>query len=277
LDFFYLHIPKTAGSFFNKFLLYNNPSFLDHIESKINLENENNILTLEQYKSFSGHIVLPIIKQKFLQRFPRKIITILRNPMEQLISHITYVRELAEESEQDRFMRHSSTIQILALYLKSLDFSNPKELIKLIVWLEEKNIWLFHDCQTRYLGNGKGAIQPDNLDLALKNLESIEYIGISERLQEFMVLLSHREGLKVIESTKVNVTKRRYGLDIQNEATVRALYPLIKNDKIVYRVARQRFIKDLHELMAQLEIAQVPRYSTVKIDMLYNELYKNRK
>jgi len=277
LDFFYLHIPKTAGSFFNQFLHTNIESFLEHIEVKIDLENETDILKLSQYQSFSGHVVLPRVQNKFLHRFPKKVITILRNPIEQLISHITFVRELAEESEKNRFVNHSRVIQELALYLKSLDFTNPNEFIKLIDWLEKNEVWLFHDCQTRYLGNGKGAIQPDNLDLALKNLESIEYIGISERLQEFMVLLAHKESLKVIESTKVNATKRRYGLDINNEATVRALYPLIKNDKIVYRIARQRFIKDLHELMSQLEIAQVPRYSTVKIDMLYNELYKNSK
>ena len=277
MDFFYLHIPKTAGSFFNQFLHTNIESFLEHIEVKIDLENETDILKLSQYQSFSGHVVLPRVQNKFLHRFPKKVITILRNPIEQLISHITFVRELAEESEKNRFVNHSRVIQELALYLKSLDFTNPNEFIKLIDWLEKNEVWLFHDCQTRYLGNGKGAIQPDNLDLALKNLESIEYIGISERLQEFMVLLAHKESLKVIESTKVNATKRRYGLDINNEATVRALYPLIKNDKIVYRIARQRFIKDLHELMSQLEIAQVPRYSTVKIDMLYNELYKNSK
>ncbi|RUM44594.1 MAG: hypothetical protein DSY46_05155 [Hydrogenimonas sp.] len=148
--FFYLHIPKTAGNFFNKFLSYQFNSFIDHIEVKKNLHNEKDIEELQNFECYSGHIQFPIAKNK-LDIEKRKTITILRNPIEQVISHMTFVRELAEDGEKERFKSHAKVIQEIAKKLHQTDLSNSKKIEKFINWLEKNEIWLFHDCQTRYL------------------------------------------------------------------------------------------------------------------------------
>jgi len=274
--FFYLHIPKTAGSFFNKFLSYQFDSFIDHIEVKRNIHNPEDIQALEKLGCFSGHILYPIIKNKFKIE-NRKTITLLRHPIEQVVSHITFVRELAEESEQERFKNHAKTIQEIAKKLQQTELSNPKEIEKLISWLEQNNIWLFHDCQTKYLGGGAGLIQPANLNNALINLEKIDYVGITERLKEFMILLAIKENFKLIEPIKENVTKSRYGLDINNIELRKVLQPLIQNDHIVYRVAREQFMKNLHNLMIEYELQKGPRCSSVRVEMVFNEIKKRQR
>jgi len=268
--FFYLHIPKTGGSFFNRFLSYQFNGFMDHIESKINLNDEKDIKKLKKIQAFSGHIIYPIFRNKFRENI--NIITLLRNPIEQIISHITYVRELGEESEKHRLEKHTEIIKKLVAKLKIVDLSSPKEIENLIKWLEANKIWLFHDCQTRYLGGGVEFIKPQNLNAALENLEKIDYVGITERLKEFMILLSMEENFKLIEYQKENVTKNRYGLDINNIDIRKALQPLIQNDHIIYKFARKKFIANFYQSLYNFEIKKGPRYSAIRVDMLFNEL-----
>jgi len=267
---FFLHIPKTAGTFFNDFLAAQFNEYIDHIESKYNLEKKEDVNKLSNLKAFSGHIIYPLFKRTFnIKNFTT--ITVLRNPIEQVVSHITYVRELGEESEKERLNKHNDTVKSIVKKLKKTDLSNPTDIEKFIHWLEKKNIWLFHDCQTRYLGGG-GKIQPANLNNALKNLDDINYVGITERLKEFMILLNLTENFKLIEYEKKNVTKNRYGLDINNIEIRKVLQPLIQNDHIVYRYAREKFINNLHTEMIKMELRKGPRYSSVRVELIYNEL-----
>ncbi len=269
--YFFLHIPKTAGNFFNKFLSFQFKSFLDHIEVRINIQKEDEIKKIDSLDCFSGHIPFPMALNK-LNLQNRKIISIFRIPMEQLISHITFVRELAEPTEKERFNTHSKRIQEIALKLKDTDLSSPKEIENLIKWLEDNKIWLFHDSQTRYLGGGVEYIKPQNLNNALNNLEKIDYVGITERLKEFMILLAIKENFKLIEYKKENITKNRYGLDINNINIRKALQPLIQNDQIIYKFARKKFVENLFETIYNFEMKKGPRYSAIRVDMLFNEL-----
>jgi len=268
--YFFLHIPKTGGSFFNGFLAKNFKDFVDHIESKIDLNNENDLKKLKKINAFSGHIIYPLFRNKFKENI--SYITILRNPIEQIISHITYVRELGEKSEKNRLEKHSEVIKKIVFKLKTVDLSSPNEIKQLIKWLEDNKIWLFHDCQTRYLGGGMGAIKPINLNMALENLEKIDYVGITERLKEFMILLALKEKFKLIEYQKENVTKNRYGLDINNPEIRKELQPLIQNDHIIYKFARKKFIANLYESIYNFEIKKGPRYSAIRVEMLFNEI-----
>jgi len=269
--YFFLHIPKTAGNFFNKFLSRQFNDFIDHIEVKIDFKKEDEIEKLRFINCFSGHISLPMGLNK-LDLKNRKIITIFRIPIEQVISHITFVRELAEPSEKKRFSSHNKAIQEIAMKLKKTDLSSPQEIENLIKWLEDNKIWLFHDCQTRYLGGGVEFIKPQNLNAALENLEKIDYVGITERLKEFMILLSMEENFKLIEYQKENVTKNRYGLNINNINIRKALQPLIQNDHIIYKFARKKFIVNFYQSLYNFEIKKGPRYSAIRVDMLFNEL-----
>lgn len=269
--YFFLHIPKTAGNFFNKFLSFQFNDFMDHIEVKVDFKKEDDLKKLNSISCFSGHISFPMGINK-LDIKNRKIITVLRIPIEQVISHITFVRELAEPSEKRRFNFHNKKIQEIAIKLKKTDLSSPKELENLIKWLEDNQIWLFHDCQVRYLGGGIGHIKPPNLNAALENLEKIDYVGITERLKEFMILLAIKEDFKLIEYKKENVTKNRYGLDIHNVEIRKALQPLIQNDQIIYKFAWKRFVEEFYKIIYNFEMKKGPRYSAIRVDMLFNEL-----
>jgi hypothetical protein len=267
MKYFFLHIPKTAGTYFNNFLKAQTNNFFDHIEvNKFSLDAD----------ILSGHInYLKAYKDNLL--YNRKIIVLLRSPIHQLISHITFVRELAEPTEKERFKSHSKAIQNIAIKLKETDLSKAEDIEKFIVWLEKNNYWLFHDCQTRYLGGGKDYIKPQNLKMALDNLEKIDYVGITERLKEFMIFLSIKEKFKLIEYKKENITKSRYGLNINNPEIIKVLLRLIEYDNILYSYARKKFIKDFHNVLGEYEIKKSFSYSTINVKNLFAEFLKKEK
>ena len=274
-NIFYLHIPKTAGSSLNRFICsqFQKNSCLTHIESKIDFSKEVDIKKAEQYKVLSGHIPLPHMQNKLKVLDNRIVITTLRNPIEHVISHIAWVRKLGDKGEEGRLKQHNQTVQKIVKKLLSLDLSKPMNISTLIQWLEDENIFLFHDTQIKYIGGGGGVVKPHIVKNALINLKKINFVGITERLSEFQFLLCDALNWKIKEDINIKENKNDcyYGLNIQDSEIRKSLQPLIQWDQLIYRVARERFIYDMHNFLFELEKSKGPRFSTVREQMLINE------
>lgn len=266
---FYLHIPKTAGSSLNKFFSsqFDSDDVLTHIESKNIFENEVSIENTKKCKFLSGHVALPMMQHKLHVFDERTTIATFRIPLEHVISHIAWVRKLGEPAEEARLKQHTKIIQNIVEKLVQTDLSNAKEITQLIAWLEENNIYLFHDTQTKYLSGGPaGKVSPTLFNQAHINLNKLDFVGTVERLDEFLALLCFKNGWKLHETTKIveNKNDQTYGMDIHNSTIQQALQPLIEWDNVIYRIARERFIDDIHDFLAELEKASYARFSTVK-------------
>jgi len=274
--FFYLHIPKTAGSSINKFLTsqFEEDECLTHIESRIDFQDEEDVKKADTYKLLSGHIQLPQMQQKLKVFNTRTTIATFRIPIEHVVSHLCWVRKLGEPSEKQRLMQHNKTVQKIVAKLVKTDLSNASEITKLIVWLEKENIYLFHDTQTRYLCSGQsGNPSPALINQALLNLNRLDYVGTVERLDEFFAMLCYKEAWKLstTHNIKENTNESHYGLDIKDETINKALQPLVQWDNLIYRVARERFIDDMHAFLAELEKSKLPRFSSIKERLIMNQ------
>ena len=75
----------------------------------------------------------------------------LRDPIDQLISHIAWVRRLAEPDEKERFYQHDTEIQDIATSLAKVDLESPVHLAKWVSELSREAQSLFDNCQVRYL------------------------------------------------------------------------------------------------------------------------------
>ncbi len=265
---FYLHIPKTAGSSMNKFLTsqFQEDKSLTHIESKLDFSKDEDIKRAKNYSLLSGHVPLPHMQQKLNVLNERVTLVTFRNPIEHVISHIAWVRKLGDKSEEGRLKQHNATVQKIVKKLLALDLSKADDIKKLICWLEKEKIYLFHDTQTRYLSGFGNKIEANTINIALQNLNKLDFVGVSERLTEFQLMLCDRFDWKFTqESTKENANTSYYGLN-KNDASIRkALQPLIEWDTLIYRTARERFIDDMHSFLAKLEKNSVPRFSSVKV------------
>lgn len=246
--YFYLHIPKTAGTTFNNFLKKNfsSSNVIFHIESKLDKIKDQTVL--------SGHI--PLVRaEKVIPNFDEYIqITVFREPLKQLSSHLRYVRKLGEPREKSRLLTHTPQIQKIVARLVLTDLSSTKELENFIVWLEEENLALFHNTQTQYLIGSRFEITTEMLEGAKFYLEKIEYVGITERLDDYMRLLRYRLKLHRHHFTnkKLNVTSESFGLNIEQEEIQKVLEPLICYDKIIYDEAKHRFSKDFFEIEGKI-------------------------
>jgi len=242
--YFYLHIPKTAGTTFNDFLIRNfEPSeCLFHIEIQID--------KIENQAILSGHIPLPKA-EKIIPNFDDHIkLTVFREPLQQVSSHLRFVRKLAEPSENRRLQGHNSQIQKIVARLAHTDLSSPQSLQTFIDWLEEEKLTLFHNTQTQYLIGSRFTINEAMLKEAKARLNNIEFVGITEKLDEYMRLLTVKLKLRnsVHANKKLNITRENFGLDIEDKEVQGVLEPLIHYDKIIYEQAKEKFEKAYLEL-----------------------------
>lgn len=274
-NIFYLHIPKTAGSSMNRFLAsqFADTECLVHIESKIDFENKEDIKKIDAFKLLSGHIALPKMQQKLKVLDSRVTMATFRIPIEHVISHIAWVRKLGDKGEESRLHMHSKIVQKIVLKLLTVDLSNAKEITHFISWLTEEKIYLFHDTQIKYLNDVNYLVNANNINIALQNLDKLDFVGTTERLGEFQTMLCYELGWKFYERKieKENINNNNYGLDIQNASIRKALQPLIQWDNMIYRIARERFIDDMHIFLAKLEKKKQAKFTSVREQAIKNQ------
>ena len=229
--FIYFHVPKSAGSSLNNFLASNIDAYLKHIENeKIDRD------SLKKYNALSGHVPFSRIEKLFDLNCVTTLIT-FREPYSYVASHLAWIRKLADEGEEERFHKHPKIFQKIALKMKEFDFSQSSDIEKFIIWLEDIKFFYLHNTQTLYLDLNK------NIDQAIKNLNKIDFVGITDKLDEFIDILAYEFDFVKPEESKINANKNsnKYGLDITDEKTKKALFPLIDKDIVVYDEATKAF------------------------------------
>lgn len=268
---FLIHIPKTAGSSLNDF-------FSSHYQinkTRVHLESvpewNNDLIEIETYDYLSGHVSFPNVIRKISNEW--KTVCVFRKPDEHVVSHLSWVRKLGEPKEYQRLIKHHDSIQKIVEKMLHHDLSSANELEELIKWLERENLSLFHNTQTHYLCGGC-SVNPQVLRQALKNLDCLDYIGTTERIDELIIMMSSEfgwippaQGLQKVNNNPVN-----YGIDINDPEIRKVLQPLIEYDWIVYERARDIFIDRFHHFLAKLEKRSLYRFSATAKGILLQRI-----
>ena len=233
-------------------------NYLKHIESE---KIDDNVL--EKYNALSGHVPFSRITKLFDLNCVSTLIT-FREPYSYVVSHLAWIRKLADEGEEERFNAHPEIFQKIALKMKEFDFSQPNDITTFILWLEEIKFFYLHNTQTIYLDLDK------NIEKALENLQKIDFVGVTDRLEEFIDILAYEFDFEKLAKNKISINRNsnKYGLDVTNEATREALLPLIDKDMTIYKGACLAFerLKNLYEKEEYLElIGYVDRVENGKI------------
>lgn len=274
---FFLHIPKTAGSSINRLFesAWGNESTLTHIESKPVFGHNSLSGDITGIRFLSGHHAYPYAGRNLDLKNWTTACT-LRQPNEHIISHIAWVRLLGEPGHEARLQQHVPSIRKIVDHLREIDLSSPSQLTDLIKWLEQHELYLFHNTQTRYLCGGKAGaeIPPPLLQLAYKHLDAIDLVGTVERIDEYLLMLIGLFGLEVGAEAmeRQNSNNERFGLDISNKDICHALEPLIACDNILYEQARKRFIETFHAFLVDLERGRFPCFTTTNVPGLKQAL-----
>lgn len=237
---FFMHIAKTAGSSVNKQISahYQEDQYLFHIEGEQDWQPLKNKLFI------SGHITLPRFEKVFEKR-DYVLFTFLRNPLDQLVSHLYWVRHLCEPGIEQFKATHPAAVQRLSEKLSLIDFTDKAQLKNLVDNLTNIEAPLFDNCQCRYFHPipANQRYSNESACMALKNLDKFEIIGITEQYQKTMGYLADVMGWDQTLQTEIraNVNRFDYGIDKDDEEVKQILNPLIQYDQLLYKAGQKKF------------------------------------
>jgi hypothetical protein len=148
-----------------------------------------------------------------------EFVTMLRDPVERVISHYYWLRSRKER------------------YTKSLSEAVRDGLI-------DDNL------QTRVISGmmpPHGELPQEALDLAVERLERFSVVGLTERFDESVVLLTRTLGWRRMVYTRENVTPNRKPLDEISNEEIELIHEYNALDLELYAAARRHFKKQVQE------------------------------
>ena len=234
---FFMTIPGTIGPLVKQILANQFKSDQIVVDAQSYSEWQINSPS-DQIKFVSGAINYIEFKEQ-TEWLDYKLITCIRNPLEQIISLISHYRRYADEGNNLAFEACSKDIQLLALKLAKLDLASPAALYDLYKNLSNQELVILDNPQIRHLTKKLGItgqkIGLTDLEFAFQNLKKIDVVGDAGDLQTFISTVSEEMDWSVLDTvTKANDDIENYGMDINNPAVVNALSLFIKYDIALY-------------------------------------------
>jgi hypothetical protein len=227
--YLFLHIPKTAGTsvlnILRRILGVQNVSpavgaYFDHID----------IEQISKYRMVVGHF-----SSDQIACFPgRKILTFLRDPVDQFISKYYFYRSLVESGD------------ILVTLCKRYSL---EDLIDLNGF-ESKSFWNSYVRQLASVGAHVAVPDSDALKRASQTLANCEFIGIYEELMDALDVMSYTFGWPPIdELPRNNVINRRKSVMELDPAIVERIRKANELDIELYKYARELFLNRKRSMM----------------------------
>ena len=256
----YVHIPKAGGSAVNAYFAerLGDRHCFAHAENRLS-DTDADHSKVDRSRFVSAHLIYPRLRRHFADQ-NRFVMTVLRSPMEQITSHLAWMRYQTDARQKRAYGALPDFLKQLAQRMAGIDLGNPVALEKFLGELEPRELTFFDNCQTRYLVPYiNGPAGPGMLARARRNLQALDFVGISEQMQEVFDFLSWRFRLAPARGEeRVNPTQQRYGLDPADPALRAVLQPYIALDVELYEEARRLFGAVVYHAWKELE-EELPR------------------
>lgn len=182
----YLHVAKAGGTSFNR-LLHDNFNGESHCEMYVEAgegadgkvrRRLGNLGVLRKLDFISGHLTYPMLEDSGLNLNDYLLVTILRHPYLQTLSHLNWVIKISEDEDSAMFKNVTPGVQKLSQRLRAVEHWSPDVVI---YWLKQYPGW-FQNNQSRYF------VSPDRLsvDAVKEVLGTFALVGVTERLDAFV-------------------------------------------------------------------------------------------
>ncbi|MDG9980345.1 sulfotransferase family 2 domain-containing protein [Ectopseudomonas oleovorans] len=270
----FVHIAKAAGSSVNKIFLdaFGYEACAVHLESNQEWRVASGIEVLAKEKNYlSGHIIYREFMDK-LNLGEYFVFTFLRNPIAHVVSHLAWIKKLAEPNEIERFKQHPEYIQSLAMKIDKVNFDDALDVLRFVEDLSAQERNLLDNPQVRYLrqSNIGGLVGAADVDSSLKTLAEIDDFGLVECIDVDLARIVRATGINITSVPKENVLSSKYGLSELNDVLINSLYELIRHDMSLYE--RASALRE--ELIAseRLKDFSLPDQVVVNIDAVNESL-----
>ncbi|MEX2500372.1 MAG: hypothetical protein WD397_16005 [Wenzhouxiangellaceae bacterium] len=251
----YVHIPKAGGSAVNAYFAerFGNGNCFAHAENRLQ-DSKSDHSKVDSSRFVSAHLIYPRLRQHFSGQ-DRFTMTVIRTPMDQVTSHLAWMRYQTEGRQKRVYGGLPDFLKQLANRMSKIDLGNPETLERFLGELEPKELSFFDNCQTRYLvPYVNGPMAPGMVARAKRNLQALQFVGISERMQDVFDYLSWHLRLSPAEgSRRVNESQHKYGLDASDPALREVLRPYVALDEELYKEGCRLFGAAMYEAWSRIE------------------------
>ncbi|WP_416666569.1 sulfotransferase family 2 domain-containing protein [Egbenema bharatensis] len=235
---YFTHIPKTAGMTFRTIVEDHFhaeeicPATLNAQLAKIP---KDEVIHYRLFRGHLGFINLPeLIPGKNLVN-----VTVLREPVARVISHYEYIRRMPGDP-------HYEAVKDMTLE----EFAQ-----KLTAGKVGKSIQTYHMAKTLRF-DLEGLTPAEILEVAKESLDRFAFVGLVERFQDSLFLLSYIFGWKpILNSRKENAAKKKQPIDELPSSTLEIIQESTQWDAELYRYAREIFESRYDEMIQDLQQA----------------------
>ncbi len=261
----FLHIPKTAGTSLNSYLEAQfDPADTElHIENHILGQPKESFDFLNEKNLLSAHLKYDTLKNSLdLEKF--FTITLLRDPIRQTLSHLSWMKHIGFPENKKKFDNHPDYIKQIVGRMHTLSWGEYFATMN----HHEKNF--FDNCQTRYMLPTYGDTELDESYqyAAIQNLHRINLAGTIEKFDQFLLLLAFYMGWQPPSKTpRKNLSLNKYSIDpvVEGEEFIINLEKLTRHDNVLYKTAQDIFTREVQNTF-QLICSQFS--DIVQIDFL---------
>lgn len=239
--FFFMHIAKTAGSFVNEvFKSALGDRFVEHCEAHGRLKPDPDVMV------WSGHVYLENwrgAEKRF--GWSTKRVTLLREPVSQIASHILWLDHYAEPAQAGAYKSLDPGSRDVVDAIAATDLSDAGDIDRLLVNLRDRGIMYLDNCQSRYfIGGGQGIQRMEPMHLGMRGkleaaAKEFTLIGTGDRLKDFVADVSDLIGVELTHSEKrVNEARSSRSIDLTNPDIRTVLSKRTTLDDWLYRSVR---------------------------------------
>lgn len=227
----FMHIPKNGGTTLDS-ILDKNFDKQDIFNVKVINNNELNISDLlklgkeelDKIKLLKGHVPFGI-HNKLNKDY--KYITLLRNPVERIISFYYYVLSLPNHRLHLTVKKQNMSLYDFTTQINQGDVNNAQ--IRVISGIEDTT--------------------ENMLAKALENIEkNFSFVGLVERYDESLVLLQELYKFKIPYYRSLNKTPKRAKLNKIDVKTLEAIKTLNHGDIDLYTIMEKKFSSELQNI-----------------------------
>jgi hypothetical protein len=226
----FLHVPKTGGSTLTGVL---SNRFAPDDCLSLYFGPEPDLKDLDRFRYITGHVGL-----SFLEQFERPpfVFTFIRDPIDRALSSYSYTRAFPPEYQPDVALLGP---ELYERWQKFRRLARECSIGELIDRDPEIARAYFGNRQARALGSM--AEGDERLDDALDALERVDFVGVSERLEESADWLARRLGWRELSPVpRSNVSAARLSREQLPAETMDALLELTSVDRELYALALRR-------------------------------------